>query len=119
MDLAADEFGINDYARRRFNGSLKDTLGSNGFIAPGKSGIWGTRLREAHHPQARAATVPPLQSKAWGAGRSARIVGAVSSRHAQMLEVGVRVLVQTPWTQGREIQSFHIHEPPANAVRRM
>ena len=52
MDLAADQFGFNDHALRRFNETIKDTLDPNGIIAPGKSGIWGTRLREAGFPQA-------------------------------------------------------------------
>lgn len=52
MDLAADQFGFNDHALRRFNETIKDTLDPNGIIAPGKSGIWGTRLREAGYPQA-------------------------------------------------------------------
>lgn len=52
MDLAADQFGFNNHAQRRFNETIKDTLDPNGIIAPGKSGIWGTRLREAGFPQA-------------------------------------------------------------------
>jgi 4-cresol dehydrogenase (hydroxylating) flavoprotein subunit len=51
MDLAADQFGFNDHAQRRFNESIKDTLDPNGIIAPGKSGIWGTRMRQAGFPQ--------------------------------------------------------------------
>lgn len=52
MDLAADQFGFNDHAQRRFNEQLKDTLDPQGIIAPGKSGIWGSRLRDAGFPQA-------------------------------------------------------------------
>jgi 4-cresol dehydrogenase (hydroxylating) len=51
MDLAADQFGFNDHALRRFNETIKDSLDPNGVIAPGKSGIWGTRMREAGFPQ--------------------------------------------------------------------
>jgi 4-cresol dehydrogenase (hydroxylating) flavoprotein subunit len=51
MDLAADQFAFNDHAQRRFNESIKDTLDPNGIIAPGKSGIWGTRMRQAGFPQ--------------------------------------------------------------------
>lgn len=50
MDLAADQFGFNGHAQRRFNETIKDTLDPNGIIAPGKSGIWGSRLREAGFP---------------------------------------------------------------------
>jgi B3/4 domain len=42
---------FNDHAQRRFNESIKDTLDPNGIIAPGKSGIWGTRMRQAGFPQ--------------------------------------------------------------------
>ncbi len=52
MDLAADQFGFNDHAQRRFNETIKDTLDPNGIIAPGKSGIWGSRLRGEGYPLA-------------------------------------------------------------------
>lgn len=52
MDLAADQFGFNDHALRRFNETVKDALDPNGVIAPGKSGIWGSRMREAGFPEA-------------------------------------------------------------------
>lgn len=51
MDLAADQFGFNDHAQRRFNERIKDVLDPNGIIAPGKSGIWGSRMRAAGFPQ--------------------------------------------------------------------
>jgi 4-cresol dehydrogenase (hydroxylating) len=51
MDLATDQYGFNDHAARRFNETIKDTLDPNGIIAPGKSGIWGRRMREAGFPK--------------------------------------------------------------------
>lgn len=50
MDLASDQFGFNNHAQKRFNENIKDTLDPNGIIAPGKSGIWGSRFRDAGYP---------------------------------------------------------------------
>lgn len=50
-DVAMEQFGFNDHAQLRLNETLKDTLDPNGIIAPGKSGIWGSRLRAAGYPQ--------------------------------------------------------------------
>ncbi|RRJ86610.1 FAD-binding oxidoreductase [Gulosibacter macacae] len=51
MDLAAEQFGFNDHAQRRFNEQIKDSLDPNGIIAPGKSGIWGSRFRAEGYPK--------------------------------------------------------------------
>ncbi|MCK1281872.1 FAD-binding oxidoreductase [Bradyrhizobium sp. 61] len=51
MDPAADQFGFNDHAQRRFNETIKNALDPNGIIAPGKSGIWGSRFRKAGYPR--------------------------------------------------------------------
>jgi 4-cresol dehydrogenase (hydroxylating) len=40
MDLAAEQYGFNDHALRRFNQTLKDALDPSGILSPGKSGIW-------------------------------------------------------------------------------
>ncbi len=50
-DVAMEQFGFNDHAQLRLNETLKDTLDPNGIIAPGKSGIWGSRLRAEGYPQ--------------------------------------------------------------------
>ena len=49
-DRRVDQFGFNDHAHQKFNETIKDTLDPNGIIMPGKSGIWGSRLREAGYP---------------------------------------------------------------------
>jgi 4-cresol dehydrogenase (hydroxylating) len=45
MDLAADQYGFNDHAQRRFNERIKDCLDPNGILSPGKQGIWPRRMR--------------------------------------------------------------------------
>ncbi|MFD0997351.1 4-cresol dehydrogenase (hydroxylating) [Pseudoclavibacter chungangensis] len=51
-ETVVEQYGFNDHIQNRFNEKIKDTLDPNGIIAPGKSGIWGTRLREAGYPLA-------------------------------------------------------------------
>jgi 4-cresol dehydrogenase (hydroxylating) len=47
MDLAADQYGFNDHAYRRFNETIKDALDPSGILSPGKQGIWPRAMREA------------------------------------------------------------------------
>ena len=47
MDKVADSYSFNDHAMRRFQETLKDAVDPNGILAPGKSGIWPKRLRDA------------------------------------------------------------------------
>jgi 4-cresol dehydrogenase (hydroxylating) flavoprotein subunit len=46
MDVAADQYGFNDHAYRRFNETIKDALDPNGILSPGKQSIWPKRFRE-------------------------------------------------------------------------
>jgi 4-cresol dehydrogenase (hydroxylating) len=47
MDKVAEMYSFNDHAMRRFQETLKDAVDPNGILAPGKSGIWPRRLRDA------------------------------------------------------------------------
>ncbi|MDJ1371905.1 FAD-binding oxidoreductase [Gulosibacter molinativorax] len=51
-EAVVDQFGFNNHIQRRFNEQLKDAIDPNGIIAPGKSGIWGSRLRGEGYPLA-------------------------------------------------------------------
>jgi 4-cresol dehydrogenase (hydroxylating) flavoprotein subunit len=46
MDQVAETFDFNDGAQLRFQEKIKDCLDPNGIIAPGKSGIWGSRYKD-------------------------------------------------------------------------
>jgi 4-cresol dehydrogenase (hydroxylating) len=47
MDLVASTYDFNGHALLRLSQRVKDALDPNGVIAPGKSGIWPARYREA------------------------------------------------------------------------
>jgi 4-cresol dehydrogenase (hydroxylating) len=47
MDLAAEQYGFNDHAYRRFTETIKDALDPNGVLSPGKQGIWPRGMRGA------------------------------------------------------------------------
>lgn len=49
MDQVMSTFDFNDNALLRFHERIKDVLDPNSIIAPGKSGIWGARYRDAGH----------------------------------------------------------------------
>lgn len=49
MDQVMDTFDFNDNALLRFHERIKDALDPNSIMAPGKSGIWGARYRDAGH----------------------------------------------------------------------
>jgi 4-cresol dehydrogenase (hydroxylating) len=46
MDLVAEQLGYNDHALMRCEQVIKDALDPNGVIAPGKSGIWPSAMRQ-------------------------------------------------------------------------
>jgi FAD/FMN-containing dehydrogenase len=45
MDAVAETYGWGGGALRRVNDRLKDALGPNGILSPGKQGIWGSAAR--------------------------------------------------------------------------
>jgi 4-cresol dehydrogenase (hydroxylating) len=47
MDHIAEQFDFNDHAHMAMVQKIKDALDPEGILAPGKSGIWPRRLREA------------------------------------------------------------------------
>lgn len=49
MDQVMSTFDFNDNALLRFHERVKDALDPNSIMAPGKSGIWGARYRDAGH----------------------------------------------------------------------
>jgi 4-cresol dehydrogenase (hydroxylating) flavoprotein subunit len=51
MDLAADTYGFNDHAYKRFLEKIKDAVDPNGILAPGKQSIWPAAYR-AHNENA-------------------------------------------------------------------
>jgi hypothetical protein len=47
QDAVMNQYSFNNHVLRRFNEMIKDGVDPNGILAPGKSGIWPRRLREA------------------------------------------------------------------------
>jgi 4-cresol dehydrogenase (hydroxylating) len=48
MDLAADTYGFNDHAYKRFVTKIKDAVDPQGILAPGKQSIWPAAYRGAY-----------------------------------------------------------------------
>jgi len=46
-DLVADQLAFNGHAYRRFAEQIKDAVDPNGILAPGRSGVWPARYRNA------------------------------------------------------------------------